>query len=443
MAHKLIAARQVDIQGDALFLSANISGDISETSEGALGATGNVHFGYKSLNAIVNSGGLGTFNTAYGTQSGTGTLGGLRNSFYGYQSGFAAVTANDSAFFGYKAGALNISATGNCFFGSGAGQANTTGTNQSLFGFQAGKAITTGIRISIFGSGSGGSITSSNDCAIFGALSGPLITGSGNLLLGGGIAPIATTAAGNTIIGDLASNLTTAASNLIISSGNTMSVALTTGVANVLIYGGSVAPTTGNNCILIGHAGVAADTGFIRIGTAGTQTKNFQAGIAGVTTDVAAVACLVSSTGQLGVTSSNELKKKEFEKLDDLEVQELLQQIPVRKFKYIQGHQSVNIGPNIEDLEAYKHFHEDLIARDEEGKAWAFATQNLPWLLVHEVQRLNREVCELKKEEVKFKPNYALKCEEERKKRQLEEDEDEEEEVRPKSKRQRLSKSAK
>lgn len=442
MAHKLIAARQVDIQGDALFLSANISGDISETSEGFGGTSGNVHFGFQSLNIIVNLGGLGTFNTAYGTQSGAGVVGGVRGSFFGYRAGSTAVTADDACFFGYNAGSLCISGTKNSFFGSGSGQSNTSGTNNSFFGYQSGKGVTSGIRISIFGSGSGGSITSSNDCSIFGASSGPLITGSGNLLLGGGIAPIATTAAGNTIVGDLASSLTTAASNLIISSGNTMTCALTTGVANVLIYGGSVAPTTGNNCIIIGNVGVAADTGFIRIGTAGTQTKCFVSGITGITTDAAAVPALVSGTGQLGVTSSNELKKKEFEKLDDLEVQELLQQIPVRKYKYIQGHQSVNIGPNIEDLEAYKHFHDDLIVKDEEGKG-AFATQNLPWLLVHEVQRLNRELCELKKEEVKFKPNYALKCEEERKKRQLEEDEDEEEEVRPKSKRQRLSKSAK
>jgi len=58
--------------------------------------------------------------------------------------------------------------------------------------------------------------------------------------------------------------------------------------------------TTGNNNIDTGNAGVAGESGAIRIGTSGTQTKTFVAGINGAAVTGAAVK--VNAAGQLGGT---------------------------------------------------------------------------------------------------------------------------------------------
>src|SRR5205823_3754945 len=57
--------------------------------------------------------------------------------------------------------------------------------------------------------------------------------------------------------------------------------------------------TTGSNNIDIGNAGVADESGTIRVGSGGIQTRTFVAGIRGVTTGAAnAVPVLIDSAGQ-------------------------------------------------------------------------------------------------------------------------------------------------
>jgi hypothetical protein len=73
--------------------------------------------------------------------------------------------------------------------------------------------------------------------------------------------------------------------------------------------------TTGSNNIDIYDAGLAGESNTIRIGTAGTQTATFIAGINGVA--VAGTPVVVSASGQLGVApagsplSANELLKQQ------------------------------------------------------------------------------------------------------------------------------------
>ena len=56
----------------------------------------------------------------------------------------------------------------------------------------------------------------------------------------------------------------------------------TTGGNNIgLGFGGGANLTTGSNKIAVGNPGVAGEGGTIRIGTAGTQTRAFIAGIRG------------------------------------------------------------------------------------------------------------------------------------------------------------------
>jgi len=72
-------------------------------------------------------------------------------------------------------------------------------------------------------------------------------------------------------------------------------------------YGAGAALTTGSSNIDIGAAGAAGESGKIRIGTAGTQTATFIAGISGAVVTGAAV--YVTTAGQLGVLASSERYK--------------------------------------------------------------------------------------------------------------------------------------
>ena len=155
-----------------------------------------------------------------------------------------------------------------------------------------------------------------------------LTTGSTNTVVGERALQQGVTASNNTVVGRRACRNVTGDSNVAIGSaalgsGSTMERnvgigtstldSIETGDDNIAIgdnAGGDLTLADSDN-ICIGNVGVAGDTFTTRIGT--TQTKNFQAGITGVTTDAAAVACLVSGTGQLGTVSSSIRYKKDVE----------------------------------------------------------------------------------------------------------------------------------
>ena len=73
--------------------------------------------------------------------------------------------------------------------------------------------------------------------------------------------------------------------------------------------------TTGNFNIDIGNAGVAGESRRIRIGTTGTQTRTFIAGISGATVPNG-VGVIVGSSGQLGTVVSSERFKDAIKPMD-------------------------------------------------------------------------------------------------------------------------------
>jgi trimeric autotransporter adhesin len=89
----------------------------------------------------------------------------------------------------------------------------------------------------------------------------------------------------------------------------------TTGSNNIALGSSAgVSLTTGDFNIDIGNSGVADESGTIRIGRAGIQTKTFIAGITGVAVTGSTV--LVSSVGQLGVAASSARFKKDIQSMD-------------------------------------------------------------------------------------------------------------------------------
>jgi trimeric autotransporter adhesin len=88
--------------------------------------------------------------------------------------------------------------------------------------------------------------------------------------------------------------------------------------------------TTGSNNIEIGSPGVADDDSTIRLGTQGTQTATFIAGVS--STAITGVDVAVSTDGQLGVLQSSLRYKRDIRSLDDRS-QRLWQLRPV-SFRY-------------------------------------------------------------------------------------------------------------
>jgi hypothetical protein len=72
--------------------------------------------------------------------------------------------------------------------------------------------------------------------------------------------------------------------------------------------------TTGSNNIDIGNVGVAGESATIRIGTAGTQTATFVAGISGVAVTGSSV--VVNAIGKLGVIASSARFKEAIKPMD-------------------------------------------------------------------------------------------------------------------------------
>ena len=85
----------------------------------------------------------------------------------------------------------------------------------------------------------------------------------------------------------------------------------TTGSSNIAIGSGAgFSLTTGSNNVDIGSAGVAAESATVRIGTSGSQTNTYIAGINGVTV-AGGIGVIVDSNGHLGTsTSSARYKEK-------------------------------------------------------------------------------------------------------------------------------------
>src|SRR6266403_1822308 len=127
------------------------------------------------------------------------------------------------------------------------------------------------------GGGYPGNNTAEGDNALL-----SLATGFQNTAIGSNALLSLATGFNNTAIGSIALSINTSGSN---------NIALGSGAGSLL--------TTGNNNIDIGNPGVSDENNTIRIGTAGTQTAAYIAGIAGVSV-TNGNPVVVDANGQLG-----------------------------------------------------------------------------------------------------------------------------------------------
>ncbi len=160
---------------------------------------------------------------------------------------------------------------------------------------------------------------------------------------------------------------------------------LTTGSYNIAIgYQAGGSQTTGGNNIYIANAGVAAENGFIRIGSSPTQTAAFIAGVNGV--NVTGVNVMVNSAGQLGVAASSRRYKEDIQPLGETSAR-LFGLRPVQ-FRYIQpdehGQKPVQYGLIAEEVAATLP---ELVVYNTKGEPETVRYQELIPLLLSEVQQ--------------------------------------------------------
>jgi hypothetical protein len=285
---------------------------------------------------------------------------------------------------GYRALAANTTGYQNTACGTFALSANTTGTGNTANGYIALSINTTGYH---------------NTASGYWAL--PFnTTGSGNTASGSKALYSNTTGDANVACGQYALRYNTTG-NLNTASGFQALYSNTTGSANIALgVGAGSLLTTGDSNIVIGNPGVADEAATIRIGTPGTHTRVFIAGIDG--TNVSGAAVLVDTSGQLGINTSSRRFKTDIADMGDA-TERLLELRPV-VFHYRQE-QRLPDGSEVPMeygliAEEVAEIFPDLVVYDEEGNPFTVKYHLLSAMLLNELKKLGethaREVNELR-----------------------------------------------
>jgi hypothetical protein len=196
----------------------------------------------------------------------------------------------------------------------------------------------------------------------------------------------------NTAIGSLAAALNaTGIDNVAVGGG---ALGLNVAGSNNIAIGAAAAQVSGdlNNTIEIGNIGVVGDDGVIRLGTAGTHTSFFAAGIRDVTTGASdAVGVVIDSTGQLGTINSSRRYKEDIKDMGDAS-SGLMRLRPVTfryKQAYSDGSKPIDYGLIAEEVE---QVYPDLVAHLANGDVETVQYQKVNAMLLNEVQKQHAEL---------------------------------------------------
>jgi len=339
-------------------------------------------------------GGYAGANTAEGTNALFHLTSGISNTAIGFDALFYNTTGGYNTANGASALAFDTTGSYNTAAGNQALYSNTTGSYNTATGFQALLHNTTGIANTANGFGAllkntGNANTANGYEGLFNNTTGNDNTATGLNALFNNISGINNTANG---VGTLKAN-TTGGSNT--ANGFQALYLNTTGGGNIAL--GNAAGynlTTGNNNIDIGNGGVAGESAKIRIGTVGTQTATFIAGINGIPVTGAAV--VVSSSGQLGVAPSSERFKDEIKPMD--KTSEAILALKPVTFRYKHELDPKGIPQFGLVAEEVEKVNPDLVARDAKGEVYTVRYEAVNAMLLNEFLKEHRKVEDLEKD---------------------------------------------
>jgi len=339
-------------------LLANTADENTATGAGALfsNTTGDQNTANGTFALFSNT--TGFQNTANGTAALLNNTTGIFNTATGHHALFNNSTGFENTASGYQALSSNTNGTDNTANGVNALLSNTTGLENTANGAFALEHNTTGI---------------DNVANGYVALNSNT-TGDYNMANGFEALFHNTTGAQNTAIG------TSALLNN------------TTGNNNIALgYGAGAFLTTGDFNIDIGNDGVAADADTIRIGTVGTQTATFIAGISGATVP-GGVAVIIDADGHLGTTVSSARFKDEIKPMDKAS-EAILALKPVTFHYKSDTTNTPQFGLIAEEV---AEVNPDLVVRDQEGEIYTVRYEAVNAMLLNEFLKEHRKVEELK-----------------------------------------------
>jgi hypothetical protein len=328
------------------------------------------------------------------------------NTAEGTDALFSLTTGTDNTALGFNALYSNTTGDSNTATGSETLISNTTGIRNTATGFAALQSNTTGERNTATGRAAlannttGNFNTADGQNALFSNTTGIQNTGTGTFALvfnttgnqntADGYAAMLfnTTGNQNTASGYFAVYQNTTGNN---NTGTGYNALLnnTTGNQNIALgnFAGSNL-TTGDNNIDIGNPGVAGEANTIRIGTQGTQTKTFIAGITGA--GVTGVAVKINAAGQLGTAPCSARFKEEIKPMDKVSEAILsLKPVTFRYKKEIDVDRTPQFGLVAEDVEKV---NPDLVVRDADGKVYTVRYDAVNAMLLNEFLKEHRKV---------------------------------------------------
>src|SRR5262249_35859089 len=139
--------------------------------------------------------------------------------------------------------------------------------------------------------------------------------------------------------------------------------------------------TTGSNNIDISNAGAANESNKIRIGTSGTHTNTFIAGISGVTV-AGGVGVIIDARGHLGTVVSSERFKEKITPMDTASEAILALRPVTFRYKHDLDPEGIpQFGLVAEEVEKV---NPDLVARDEQGKSYTVRYEAVNAMLLNE-----------------------------------------------------------
>ena len=240
----------------------------------------------------------GEGNTALGSNALHDNTTGNNNTATGCNALRFHITGDHNTATGRAALVFNADGEGNTASGRAAMGNGTTGSENTATGWQAlfnntGDANTATAAFALWSNTTGFGNAANGHLALYSNTTGDSNTANGrNALISN------TTGSGNTANGvDALYSNTTGNNNVAL--GNSAGGFLTTGDNNIVIF----------------NDGVAGESNHIRIGSVGTHTSTFIAGISGAA--VAGAAVKVNANGQLGVAPSSERFKAEIKPMDN------------------------------------------------------------------------------------------------------------------------------
>ena len=310
-----------------------------------------------SYNTAIGSGALRANNGDVNTATGTFALLSNTIGWWNTANGALALLSNTNGVantaVGYSALISNTVGLGNTAVGDEALSSNTTGDANVAIGVET-----------LIGNSTGGGNTAVGDSALYHNTSGIL----------------------NSALGFNAGHLTTGSNNIALGADAGKN------------------RTTGDYNIDIGNHGVAAEGNTIRMGTQGTQTATYIAGIQGATA-TNGLAVFVDMNGKLGTMTSSARFKEDIKPMDTAS-ESIFALKPVR-FRYkkdIDTTATRQFGLLAEDVEA---INPDLVVRGKEGKPYSVRYDQVNAMLLNEFLKEHRTVQELQVNAAKQKAIIA------------------------------------